>query len=110
MRISDWSSDVCSSDLFSCRQSHCRWPIVAGFGFVHSGGDGTDAMKLAFDNSFHRTMEGFYAPAAAATPPAPTLLAFNRPPAERLGIDPVGADDEGQIGRASCRERVGQYG
>src|SRR3546814_13402894 len=69
--------------------------MVAGFGFVHSGGDGTDAMKIAFDNSFHRTMEGFYAPAEAASPPAPTLLAFNRPLAERLGIDLVGADDDG---------------
>src|SRR3546814_10775932 len=52
-------------------------------------------MKIAFDNSFHRTMEGFYAPAEAASPPAPTLLAFNRPLAERLGIDLVGADDDG---------------
>src|SRR3546814_3916229 len=40
-------------------------------------------------------MEGFYAPAEAASPPAPTLLAFNRPLAERLGIDLVGADDDG---------------
>src|SRR3546814_16764441 len=27
MRISDWSSDVCSSDLSSCRS----WPNIAGF-------------------------------------------------------------------------------
>src|SRR3546814_19376268 len=69
--------------------------MVAGFGFVHSGGDGTDAMKIAFDNSFHRTMEGCYAPAEAASPPAPTLLAFNRPLADRLGLDLGGADDDG---------------
>src|SRR3546814_14044982 len=105
MRISDWSSDVCSSDLFSCRQSHCRWPIVAGFGFVHSGGDGTDAMKIAFDNSFHRTMEGFYAPAEAASPPAPTLLAFNRPLADRLGIDLVGREAAGPRGWFSGVDR-----
>src|SRR3546814_2210304 len=35
MRISDWSSDVCSSDLPDCRQSDWRhhhlgrWPLVA---------------------------------------------------------------------------------
>ena len=50
-------------------------------------------MKIAFDNSFHRTMEGFYAPAEAASPSAPTLLAFNRPLAERLGIDLTETDD-----------------
>src|SRR3546814_14332224 len=52
-------------------------------------------MKIAFDNSFHRMMEGFYAPAEAAPPPAPKLLAFNRPLAERLGIDLTETDDAG---------------
>ncbi len=43
-------------------------------------------MDFAFDNSFHAAMEGFYAPAEAAKPSAPVLLAFNRPLAERLGL------------------------
>lgn len=43
-------------------------------------------MDFAFDNSFHAAMEGFYAPAEAAKPSAPTLLAFNHPLAERLGL------------------------
>jgi uncharacterized protein YdiU (UPF0061 family) len=44
-------------------------------------------MQIAFDNSFHATMEGFYAPAEAAPPSAPRLLMFNHALAGRLGID-----------------------
>src|SRR5687768_3085554 len=51
-------------------------------------------MDFAFDNSFHDTMDGFYAPAEAARPSAPRLLIFNHPLAERLSIDAVGAADE----------------
>lgn len=50
-------------------------------------------MNFAFDNSFHRDMEGFYAPAEAAAPSAPSLLAFNHPLAARLGLDVAGADE-----------------
>lgn len=49
-------------------------------------------MDFAFDNSFHDRMEGFYAPAAAAKPSAPELLAFNEPLAARLGLDAENAD------------------
>ncbi|WP_260583161.1 protein adenylyltransferase SelO family protein [Sphingopyxis sp. PET50] len=51
-------------------------------------------MDIAFDNSFHREMEGFYAPAGAAAPPAPELLLFNRTLAEKLGLAAADADDE----------------
>jgi uncharacterized protein YdiU (UPF0061 family) len=51
-------------------------------------------MDLAFDNSFHDSMEGFYAPAEAARPSAPKLLTFNRALAERLGMDLAGTGDD----------------
>jgi uncharacterized protein YdiU (UPF0061 family) len=51
-------------------------------------------MDFAFDNSFHDSMEGFYAPAEAARPSAPTLLALNHRLAERLGIDVAGTTDD----------------
>ena len=41
-------------------------------------------MNFSFDNSFNDTMEGFYAPAEAAKPSSPKLLAFNHGLAERL--------------------------
>ena len=44
-------------------------------------------MDFAFDNSFHDSMEGFYAPAEAAKPSAPKLLIFNHSLARRLGLD-----------------------
>ncbi|MFN4357527.1 protein adenylyltransferase SelO [Sphingopyxis alaskensis] len=49
-------------------------------------------MQFAFDNSFHADMQGFYAPAEAAKPSAPRLLAFNDALAERLGFDRRGVD------------------
>ncbi len=42
-------------------------------------------LDFAFDNSFHDKMEGFYAPAEAAKPSAPKLLAFNYPLAPTAG-------------------------
>ena len=62
-------------------------------------------MDIAFDNSFHDSMEGFYAPAEAAKPSAPRLLIFNRPLADRLGIDVAGASDE-QLGRLFSGEEM----
>lgn len=50
-------------------------------------------MDIAFDNSFFRAMEGFYAPAEAAVPAAPALLAFNQPLAAALGLDVTAADE-----------------
>lgn len=51
-------------------------------------------MDFAFDNSFHDSMEGFYAPAEAAKPSAPRLLIFNHALAERLGLDATGVGDD----------------
>ncbi|MDX2210537.1 MAG: YdiU family protein [Sphingopyxis sp.] len=47
-----------------------------------------------FDNSFARTMEGFYLPAEAAKPPAPRLVYFNEKLAGALGIDRAGLSVE----------------
>src|SRR3546814_9148852 len=40
MRISDWSSDVCSSDLMSIRRASVsgRWPAWVGLGFASIAG------------------------------------------------------------------------
>jgi uncharacterized protein YdiU (UPF0061 family) len=62
-------------------------------------------MNFAFDNSFHDSMEGFYAPAEAAKPSAPTLLIFNHALAARLGIDVADASDE-QLARLFSGEEM----
>src|SRR3546814_12606699 len=82
MRISDWSSDVCSSDL------NLQPP---------RGGDGPKA-----------TMSGHQRPCSAELTPRPHLAMrviqklVQIRPAVAVRIAP-------EIGRASCRERVCQY-
>src|SRR3546814_3732017 len=79
MRISDWSSDVCSSDLATRPLLRCKWNIMnsGDLGFLkavlyNNDGPGLD---LAGDGQW---------------------LQMVIPPKD-------------QIGRASCRERVCQY-
>src|SRR3546814_15040003 len=94
MRISDWSSDVCSSDLRRFLHPAHRLADVAGEGLVGA----EEEMKVRFDAEDELLHE----------------IADRRigGQAERLVADKV-ADMVGaarrQIGRASCRERVCQY-
>src|SRR3546814_11205779 len=98
MRISDWSSDVCSSDLLQRDGSYLvirkRSEDVTAFeDFLranrhHAGGD---AKALA-------------AKLLGRHPDGPSLIA---PTASDYNDFDFAQDDE--IGRASCRERVGQY-
>src|SRR3546814_4912381 len=81
MRISDWSSDVCSSDLAEARLDGGKL-IVAGRRSPREVGDGA---------CIH-----------------PDLL--GEPPRRRAPRAAAADDDDvEQIGRASCRERVCQY-
>src|SRR3546814_6622589 len=76
LRISDWSSDVCSSDLFGRISS--------------SGEQNPEPVNTTQQGSAHGTQT------------AHQLCIGSLP---LFDIAPVG----GQIGRASCRERVCQY-
>src|SRR3546814_1061904 len=80
MRISDWSSDVCSSDLV----------------FVSEINVGTQLRLL----EVRRELERLIARCAARRATDAELLQF-REIAEHL--------ETAEIGRASCRERVCQY-
>src|SRR3546814_8998171 len=87
MRISDWSSDVCSSDL-------------AGLGVAHGDHDlaysrNLDAVGLSVESNSAINGSGIAVTVGAW---ADGLLFRNL----SLGL-------EYQIGRASCRERVCQY-
>src|SRR3546814_5721819 len=84
MRISDWSSDVCSSDLS---------PDIRKVSFTGSTAVGKHLMRLAADGVKRITMElGGHAP----------VLIFD-------DCDLEATLDRVEIGRASCRERVCQY-
>lgn len=62
-------------------------------------------MDFAFENSFHDSMEGFYAPAEAAKPSAPKLLILNDALAGRLGIDVSDVSDD-ELARIFSGEKM----
>jgi len=51
-------------------------------------------VHFEFDNTYASELEGFYAPATAATAPRPRLLRLNRALAEELGLDPDALDSD----------------
>src|SRR3546814_18333043 len=100
MRISDWSSDVCSSDLLPLAGDIAA--VALRRHVLAQGGDGLARDHLAADGSLDGDLEELARDEI--------LEAFAEHAAARLGLAAV--DDDGQrveIGRASCRERVGQY-
>src|SRR3546814_14195293 len=117
MRISDWSSDVCSSDLVALRQAgpHVEaaavdaldlpGPAHGGIAAVAAREPGHAVDRLAASCHF-----GVHSPAwIAALPPArpgPYILACpyrNKPGG--AGARSGQPSPEDQIGRAACRER-----
>src|SRR3546814_19494919 len=91
MRISDWSSDVCSSDLRRCCGPGSWWP---------------DRMPTEFT-----LIDAIARRAATRDDVAPGLgddAAFLAVPAGRPLV--VAMDTLNGIGRASCRDSVCKYG
>src|SRR3546814_17643248 len=90
MRISDWSSDVCSSDL-----------VIRGF-VLEKGMKGLSAPKIEGKFSLRASitgeivMDGVFVPEENLLPNVSGLKG------------PFGCLNK-EIGRASCRERVCQY-
>src|SRR3546814_13288705 len=99
MRISDWSSDVCSSDLVALNSM--------AFNLARSAGPAVGGAIVAVAG----TAAAFAANAFSYLGLILVLVRWrpNLPeralPRERIGL----AMAAGQIGRASCRERVCQY-
>src|SRR3546814_9577544 len=93
MRISDWSSDVCSSDLPSA-QGEASGTAAAP---LQSMPAAPVAKEVAVSVAIEEDL-------------SPDELIAKYPPDSAAAL-PVGADNlpEWQIGRASCREKVCQY-
>src|SRR3546814_10434549 len=92
MRISDWSSDVCSSDLDDAHQ----FAVAAS---AKGSGGSLAARSRAISEAFQH----------AERPPAVVQLGLD---IVQDGVVDVAQDDGAiviEIGRASCRERVCQY-
>src|SRR3546814_13536775 len=94
MRISDWSSDVCSSDLTRDRR-HRRRRFLEESQSAGRAGRMTAAGVETIDYPFVRL--AFYGALATIT--------LNDP--ERLNA--MGDEMAEELGRATCRDRVCQY-
>src|SRR3546814_3826648 len=99
MRMSDWSSDVCSSDLEEHRLSRDREGRHGTVVDRETAGDhdkpGIGARAVEQERRGHCS--------AVAEPAEPGKAAA------RIGCDPVPDLGGLKLGRASCRERVCQY-
>src|SRR3546814_5158470 len=93
MRISDWSSDVCSSDLILDARYRAA-PMGMGFGRTRFSSQ-SDSFAL------------LYAAQDLATALAERIVRDRfQGKTKRVLLE---SDVDDQIGRASCRERVCQY-
>src|SRR3546814_3334459 len=97
MRISDWSSDVCSSDLFTAYAPHTiEWLAERGVTLI-----GLDTPSI--DPASSKTLDSHH-----------VILRRDMRVLENLLLDDIAEGDYElialpQIGRASFRERVCQY-
>src|SRR3546814_7310317 len=96
MRISDWSSDVCSSDLGSFITPRNDRPQIPVDLAILSGEVGLDVVTF---------QDHPYQPAFLDTV---TLLTWVAARTSRIHVS-ANVHSLPQIGRASCRERVCQY-
>src|SRR3546814_4138359 len=92
MRISDWSSDVCSSDLSAQIRDPGRAPMVERRAIRHGAGP----------------MDPGSAPPSAACPGKRMERARQASGTTKF-IKRSAATKQSKIGRASCRERVCKY-
>src|SRR3546814_2526116 len=92
MRISDWSSDVCSSDLRAGIPERPDLAIEIRQAVGHGAVDRDNAVAALETGGFRRALRGH--------------PIDQEPALGILGIDPK---PRFEIGRASCRERVCQY-
>src|SRR3546814_14870844 len=99
MRISDWSSDVCSSDLLVCNRSFRAMAVNNRIAEFH------DEMK-GWRRDIHAHPETAFEELRTADFVAEKLAEFGI--AVHRGLATTGVVGV-LIGRASCRERVCQY-
>src|SRR3546814_16998269 len=119
MRISDWSSDVCSSDLIlghaiaehieALREEWAANPLGGDIDSILAEYD-TVAVEIERNSAYNRMLVALF---FSVNPIGPALESIRSLPADRFGrwldATPKRALLPRQIGRASCRERVWQY-
>src|SRR3546814_7682082 len=105
MRISDWSSDVCSSDLILLG---LRWLPKRIAGYVPEGW--RQRFRRRRDIVIALAVGIGVASLAYAAMMHPVADSISRFLLERAYVEGGGHNVVNEIGRASCRERVCRYG
>src|SRR3546814_13919104 len=101
MRISDWSSDVCSSDL-QVQPAAVSITNATEYGLAWRAGEIGEIGEIAKGKGLKLHMDGArFANAVAFLDCAPAAVTW------RVGVDALSFGFK--IGSASCRERVCQY-
>src|SRR3546814_4976673 len=95
MRISDWSSDVCSSDLQSERQAHEE---VAGAEAVHQGAEDHEEHHVGGRDVQHQAEHAFLR-VQVGQHPAPGIAAMGDILGQQVSVDRVEQEHAGQ-----CRQ------
>src|SRR3546814_1590010 len=95
MRISDWSSDVCSSDLVGERKSHIHGGVDAVGVFDFGLGQG----RAAVETPIHRLQAAEYVAFLQNAAQRPDFIRFIRSEERRVGKECV----------STCRSRWSPY-
>src|SRR3546814_18102724 len=111
MRISDWSSDVCSSDLMAEKQDILAAHPDGQRRFYEMKGGGYSNCNLFWlgSEAALKATESFREGGQFAKHPSRIVKAFGILNLIRFRFGLTTLEGIFQIGRASCRERVGQY-
>src|SRR3546814_20827735 len=112
MRISDWSSDVCSSDLLqACRTMAAEWPGLEGMDLAAEVSCRQtyrwDETRWALGQGYGHQTAPRHKVVAVDYDPTLNILRCLASPGCEVTVVPEAAT---QIGRAEGRERVWQYG
>src|SRR3546814_19453584 len=102
MRISDWSSDVCSSDLLRPQQNW-RYELEANQSL---GKWGSTKIQFVYVDA-EDFVDVVPVDGGESVGNIPSAWAAAVVWSATINLDPAGL--KGEIGRASCRERVCQY-
>src|SRR3546814_10176008 len=110
MRISDWSSDVCSSDLKASVSAGADLIIALNAGLYRNMGFGSLAAFMPYGNANEQTEELLKTHILAHSGSTPVVAGvFSADPSMSLRTRLERLQNLGvEIGRASCRERVCQ--
>src|SRR3546814_13330302 len=104
MRISDWSSDVCSSDLFAP-----RWEVTGGLRLSHN----PLRFRLMSEGPFAGGSNAVGPRRQSDTPLIPHAALSWRPGSDSMVYLSAGKGFRGggttELRRGSCRDRVCQY-